>query len=36
MRLLIAEDSMSQRIMLKAIVEQWGFEVVEAEDGEQA
>lgn len=36
MKLLIAEDSLTLRIMLKAIVSQWGFDPVLAEDGQQA
>ncbi len=36
MKLLIAEDSMSMRVMLQVLTDQWGFETVLAEDGHQA
>jgi diguanylate cyclase (GGDEF)-like protein len=36
MKILIGDDSLTQRVMLEAIVKQWGFEVVLAEDGQQA
>jgi diguanylate cyclase (GGDEF)-like protein len=36
MRILIGDDSLTHRVMLEAIVKQWGFEVMLAEDGEQA
>ena len=36
MKILIGDDSMTHRVMLEAIVKQWGFEVVLAEDGQQA
>ncbi len=36
MKLLIGDDSLTHRVMLEAIVRQWGFDTVLAEDGEQA
>jgi DNA-binding response OmpR family regulator len=36
MKLLIAEDSATLRLMLQVVVTQWGFEPVLAEDGEEA
>ncbi len=36
MNVLIADDSMTQRVMLQTIVSQWGFDTVLAEDGQQA
>jgi diguanylate cyclase (GGDEF)-like protein len=36
MKILIGDDSMTQRLMLEAIVKQWGFDAVLAEDGLQA
>lgn len=36
MKLLIADDSTTQRIMLQAITSKWGFSPVMAENGEQA
>ena len=36
MKILIGDDSLTHRVMLEAIVKQWGFEVVLAEDGQQA
>lgn len=36
MKLLVADDCKVARMMLLAITEQWGYEVVVAEDGEQA
>ena len=36
MKILIGDDSLTHRVMLEAIVKQWGFEAVLAEDGEQA
>lgn len=36
MKILIGDDSLTHRVMLEAIVKQWGFDVVLAEDGEQA
>lgn len=36
MRLLIADDAMSIRIMLQALAIKWGFEPILAEDGHQA
>jgi two-component system, HptB-dependent secretion and biofilm response regulator len=36
MKLLIAEDSLSLRMMLKVVVNQWGFDPVLAEDGQEA
>lgn len=36
MKLLIADDSRVSRMMLLAITEKWGYEVILAEDGEQA
>lgn len=36
MKLLIADDSTTQRIMLQAITSKWGFSPVLAENGEQA
>lgn len=35
-RVLVAEDDLVTRMMLKATLEDWGLEVEEAEDGEQA
>lgn len=36
MKLLIADDSTTQRIMLQAITGKWGFSPILAENGEQA
>lgn len=36
MKLLIAEDSLTQRVMLKAITSKWGFDPILAEDGQAA
>lgn len=36
MKILIGDDSLTQRVMLEAIVRQWGFDTVLAEDGQQA
>ena len=36
MKLLIADDSTTQRVMLQAITSKWGFSPVLAENGEQA
>ncbi len=36
MKLLIGDDSLTQRVMLDAITRKWGFETVLAEDGQQA
>ncbi len=36
MKILIGDDSLTHRVMLEAIVKQWGFDAVLAEDGEQA
>ncbi len=36
MKILICDDSLTHRVMLEAIVGQWGFEAVLAEDGQQA
>ena len=36
MKLLIADDSLTQRVMLQAIAKKWGFDIVLAEDGNQA
>ena len=36
MKILIGDDSLTHRVMLEAIVRQWGFEAVLAEDGQQA
>lgn len=36
MKLLVADDSKVARMMLLAITKQWGYDVVVAEDGEQA
>jgi len=36
LKLLIADDSTTQRIMLQAITSKWGFSPVMAENGEQA
>jgi len=36
LKLLIADDSTTQRIMLQAITSKWGFSPVLAENGEQA
>ncbi len=36
MKILIGDDSLTQRVMLDAIVRKWGFEAVLAEDGQQA
>lgn len=36
MKLLIADDSLTQRTMLQAISSKWGFEPILAEDGQQA
>jgi len=33
MKILIAEDSSTSRMMLVAVAKNWGYEVVEAEDG---
>lgn len=36
MRILIADDDTPTRILLRAAVSQWGYEVIEAADGEEA
>ncbi len=36
MKILIGDDSLTQRVMLEAIVSKWGFDAVLAEDGQQA
>ncbi|NCO34165.1 MAG: response regulator, partial [Armatimonadetes bacterium] len=36
MRILIAEDSSVQRQILTSVLEEWGYEVVSAEDGNEA
>ncbi len=36
MKILIGDDSLTQRVMLEAIVKKWGFDAVLAEDGRQA
>jgi DNA-binding response OmpR family regulator len=36
LKLLIADDSLTQRVMLQAIVGKWGFTPVMAENGQQA
>lgn len=36
MKLLVADDSRVSRMMLSAITKKWGYEVILAEDGEQA
>ena len=36
MKLLIADDSLTQRVMLQSIVQKWGFTPVMAENGQQA
>jgi C4-dicarboxylate-specific signal transduction histidine kinase len=36
MKILIAEDDSASRLTLKAILQKWGHEVIEAEDGNQA
>ena len=36
MKLLIADDSKVSRMMLVAITKEWGFDIIEAADGEQA
>jgi len=36
MKLLVADDSKVSRMMLSAITKQWGYDVILAEDGEQA
>ena len=36
MKMLVADDSMTQRVMLQSIVSKWGFKPVLAENGEQA
>lgn len=36
MKLLVADDSQVSRMMLLAITKKWGYEVIMAEDGEQA
>ena len=36
MKVLIVEDSMTQRVMLQTIISQWGFDTVQAENGQQA
>lgn len=36
MKLLVADDSKVSRMMLSAITKKWGYEVILAEDGEQA
>ena len=36
MKILIGDDSLTHRVMLEAIVRQWGYEAVLAEDGQQA
>jgi len=35
-RILIAEDNKNQRLLLKAVLQEKGYEVAEAADGEQA
>jgi len=36
MRVLIAEDDLTSRIMLQAVLSKWGYEVTSASDGEEA
>lgn len=36
MKILIAEDDMTSRAMLRAVLSQWGYEVIAAEDGNEA
>ncbi len=36
MKLLIADDSVTFRMMLASVAKKWGYEVVEVEDGQQA
>jgi len=36
MKVLIADDSPTMRRLLQSTLEEWGYEVVEAQDGEQA
>ena len=36
MKILIVDDSLTQRVMLEAILRQWEFEPLLAEDGQQA
>jgi CheY-like chemotaxis protein len=36
MRVLIAEDDLTSRIMLQAVLSKWGYEVTSATDGEEA
>lgn len=36
LRVLIADDDAPTRILLRAAISQWGYEVVEAKDGEEA
>jgi len=36
MRILIAEDDMTSRVMLQAVLTKWGYDVTAASDGEQA
>jgi sigma-B regulation protein RsbU (phosphoserine phosphatase) len=36
MKVLIAEDDVTSRMMLKAILTKWGYEVVETSDGDEA
>jgi len=36
MKVLIADDDLPTRMLLKAAIEQWGYEVIEAENGKEA
>ena len=36
MKVLIAEDDVTSRMMLKAVLTKWGYEVVETSDGDEA
>lgn len=36
MKVLIAEDDLTSRVMLQAVLTKWGYEVTSAEDGEEA
>lgn len=36
MRILIAEDDVTSRVMLQAVLTKWGYDVIAANDGEQA
>ena len=36
MKILIAEDDMTSRAMLRAVLAKWGYDVTVASDGEQA